>query len=55
MGPPALKALAPEFYDVLPAHPSWPMMIGNFIRDRDASLFARAKRLAAHAEGKKAA
>jgi sphingolipid delta-4 desaturase len=52
---PALKALAPEFYDVLPAHPSWPMVIVNFIRDGDAGLFARAKRLAAQTEGKKAA
>jgi sphingolipid delta-4 desaturase len=52
---PALKALAPEFYDVLPAHPSWPMVIVNFVLDGDAGLFARAKRLAAEAEGKRAA
>jgi hypothetical protein len=31
------------------------MVIVNFIRDGDAGLFARAKRLATEAEGKKAA
>ncbi|CCA69538.1 related to dihydroceramide delta(4)-desaturase [Serendipita indica DSM 11827] len=43
---PALKALAPEFYDTLPSHPSWPMVIINFIRDAEVGIFARAKRLA---------
>ncbi|KAL0958128.1 hypothetical protein HGRIS_000296 [Hohenbuehelia grisea] len=43
---PALRALAPEYYDTLPAHPSWPMVIVNFIRDPEVGLFARAKRLA---------
>ncbi|KAG6810564.1 hypothetical protein H0H92_011320 [Tricholoma furcatifolium] len=43
---PALRALAPEFYDVLPAHPSWPMVIVNFIRDKEVGMHARAKRLA---------
>ncbi|KAL0579184.1 sphingolipid delta-4 desaturase [Marasmius crinis-equi] len=42
---PALRALAPEFYDVLPSHPSWPMVIYNFIRDPEVGIFARAKRL----------
>lgn len=42
---PALRALAPEFYDTLPAHPSWPMVIVNFIRDAEVGIFARAKRL----------
>ena len=42
---PALRALAPEFYDTLPSHPSWPMVIVNFIRDREVGIFARAKRL----------
>ncbi|KAI9437434.1 dihydroceramide delta(4)-desaturase [Lactarius indigo] len=41
---PALRALAPEFYDVLPSHPSWPMVVINFIRDRNVGIFARAKR-----------
>ncbi|KIL55828.1 hypothetical protein M378DRAFT_17591 [Amanita muscaria Koide BX008] len=42
---PQLRALAPEFYDTLPAHPSWPMVIWNFIRDPEAGLHAQAKRL----------
>ncbi|KAJ7154722.1 dihydroceramide delta(4)-desaturase [Mycena filopes] len=42
---PKLRALAPEVYDVLPAHPSWPMVIVNFIRDKEVGIFARAKRL----------
>ncbi|EPQ53870.1 hypothetical protein GLOTRDRAFT_130935 [Gloeophyllum trabeum ATCC 11539] len=42
---PALRALAPEFYDTLPSHPSWPMIIVNFIRDREVGMFARAKRM----------
>ncbi|KAG5635363.1 hypothetical protein H0H81_011538 [Sphagnurus paluster] len=48
---PALRALAPEFYDTLPAHPSWPMVIVNFIRDPEVGIYARAKRLSK--EGKK--
>jgi len=43
---PALRALAPEFYDNIPSHSSWPMVIVNFIRDKEVGLFARAKRLA---------
>lgn len=42
---PALRALAPEFYDTIPSHPSWPMVIVNFICDKEAGIFARAKRL----------
>lgn len=42
---PALKALAPEFYETLPSHPSWSMIIVNFIRDPEVGIFARAKRL----------
>jgi len=42
---PALRALAPEFYDTIPSHPSWPMIIVNFIRDKEVGIFARAKRL----------
>ncbi|EDR13675.1 delta 15-fatty acid desaturase protein, partial [Laccaria bicolor S238N-H82] len=42
---PALRALAPEFYDKIPSHPSWPMVIVNFIRDKEVGIFARAKRL----------
>jgi len=42
---PALRAMAPEFYDTIPSHPSWPMVIINFIRDNEVGIFARAKRL----------
>ncbi|KAL1747952.1 fatty acid desaturase-domain-containing protein [Schizophyllum fasciatum] len=48
---PALKALAPEFYDTIPSHPSWPMIIVNFIRDPEVGIFARAKRRARVAGG----
>ncbi|PIL27729.1 hypothetical protein GSI_10882 [Ganoderma sinense ZZ0214-1] len=41
---PALRALAPEFYDTIPSHPSWPMVIVNFIRDPEVGIFARIKR-----------
>jgi sphingolipid delta-4 desaturase len=41
---PLLKALAPEFYDTIPSHPSWPMVIFNFIRDKEVGMFARIKR-----------
>lgn len=41
---PKLRALAPEFYDTIPSHPSWPMVIINFIRDSNVGIFARAKR-----------
>ncbi|KAH9941130.1 dihydroceramide delta(4)-desaturase [Epithele typhae] len=41
---PALRALAPEFYDILPSHPSWPMVLVNFIRDPEVGIFARVKR-----------
>jgi len=43
---PLLHDLAPEFYKTLPCHPSWPMIIINFIRDKEVGIFARAKRLA---------
>lgn len=42
---PKLRKLAPEFYDPIPSHPSWPMVIVNFIRDKEVGIFARAKRL----------
>lgn len=48
---PALRALAPEFYDTLPAHPSWPMVIVNFIRDPEVGIFARVKRHAKESTG----
>jgi sphingolipid delta-4 desaturase len=42
---PKLRKLAPEFYNSIPSHPSWPMVIVNFIRDKEVGIFARAKRL----------
>lgn len=41
-----LRKMAPEFYDNIPNHPSWPMVIVNFIRDAEVGIHARAKRLA---------
>ncbi|KIK92760.1 hypothetical protein PAXRUDRAFT_829666 [Paxillus rubicundulus Ve08.2h10] len=41
---PALRTLAPEFYDTIPSHPSWLMVIVNFIRDPEVGMFARVKR-----------
>ncbi|KAJ7138435.1 dihydroceramide delta(4)-desaturase [Mycena crocata] len=52
---PALRALAPEAYDTLPSHPSWPMVIVNFIRDKEVGIFARAKRLSKAASAAAAA
>ena len=43
---PTLHRLAPEFYKHIPHHPSWPMIIVNFIRDKEVGIFARAKRVA---------
>ena len=43
---PALRKLAPEFYDTLPSHSSWPMVLINFIRDKEVGIFARVKRTA---------
>ena len=50
---PLLHELAPEFYKTLPSHPSWPMIIVNFIRDKEVGIFARAKRLAKGSGSKK--
>ncbi|KAJ6532680.1 dihydroceramide delta(4)-desaturase [Mycena vulgaris] len=52
---PALRALAPEVYDTLPSHPSWPMVTVNFIRDKEVGIFARAKRLSKAASAAAAA
>ncbi|KAJ6572018.1 dihydroceramide delta(4)-desaturase [Mycena capillaripes] len=52
---PALRALAPEAYDTLPAHPSWTMVIVNFIRDKEVGIYARAKRLSKAASAAAAA
>lgn len=52
---PALRKLAPEFYDTIPSHPSWPMVIVNFIRDPEVGIFARVKRPRDYREKKRAA
>ncbi|GAA5940515.1 hypothetical protein JCM3775_004817 [Rhodotorula graminis] len=39
-----LKQLAPEFYDVLPSHTSWPGVTWRFITDSNVGMFSRAKR-----------
>lgn len=41
---PALRKMAPEFYDILPYHTSWPMVTLQFILGTDSGLFARIKR-----------
>ncbi|CAE6393450.1 unnamed protein product [Rhizoctonia solani] len=41
---PALRRLAPEFYDTIPSHPSWPMLTYRFIFDQDVGLYSRVKR-----------
>ncbi|GAB1522281.1 sphingolipid delta-4 desaturase [Rhizoctonia solani] len=41
---PALRKLAPEFYDTIPSHPSWPMLTYRFIFDPDVGLYSRVKR-----------
>jgi len=41
---PKLKALAPEFYDKLPYHKSWPLVIWKFITDPNVSTWNRVKR-----------
>lgn len=41
---PELRKLAPEFYDVLPYHTSWTMVIINFIFSHHSGLHGRVKR-----------
>lgn len=41
---PALRKMAPEFYDVLPHHTSWPLVTLQFILGEDSGLFSRIKR-----------
>jgi sphingolipid 4-desaturase/C4-monooxygenase len=36
--------MAPEFYDCLPYHTSWPLVTLQFILGTDSGLFARIKR-----------
>lgn len=42
---PKLKAIANEYYDPLPKHNSWPLVILKFIFDHKVGLFSRVKRL----------
>ncbi|KAI9629888.1 hypothetical protein KEM48_012523 [Puccinia striiformis f. sp. tritici PST-130] len=42
---PELKAMASEYYDPLPQHYSWPLVIVKFIFDNRVGLFSRVKRL----------
>ena len=37
---PALRKLAPEFYDTIPSHPSRPMVAINFIRVSNIGMYA---------------
>lgn len=41
---PQLRKIAPEFYDCLPRHTSWPMVTVRFILGNDSGLWARVKR-----------
>lgn len=43
---PALRKLAPEFYDVLPSHSSWTMVILMFIFSHHSGMHMRVKRKA---------
>ncbi|CAO1615610.1 unnamed protein product [Sympodiomycopsis kandeliae] len=43
---PEIKRMAPEFYDCLPHHTSWPMVTVQFILGTDSGLWARIKRKA---------
>lgn len=45
---PSLRRMAPEFYDVLPHHTSWPLVTLQFILGEDSGLFARIKRKSKH-------
>ncbi|EST05539.1 Fatty acid desaturase, type 1 [Kalmanozyma brasiliensis GHG001] len=42
---PELRRIAPEFYDVLPRHTSWPMVTVRFVLGGDSGLWARVKRV----------
>lgn len=41
---PALRAIAKEFYEPLPAHTSWPYVTWKFITDPSVGMWSRAKR-----------
>jgi sphingolipid 4-desaturase/C4-monooxygenase len=50
---PALKKMAPEFYDNLHSYDSWTGVIFKFLFDKNISLFSRTKRKKEFAAGKK--
>merc|ERR1719162_1211824 len=41
---PKLKAMCPEFYDNLPYHKSWVLVLWKFITDPNISTYSRVKR-----------
>jgi sphingolipid delta-4 desaturase len=41
---PKLRAIAPEYYNSLSFHPSWPKLMYQFITDGEYSLYRRVKR-----------
>lgn len=41
---PKLREIAKEFYDELPCHTSWTLVMWYFIRDSDVGLWSRVKR-----------
>ncbi|KAL8286914.1 hypothetical protein RQP46_003920 [Phenoliferia psychrophenolica] len=42
---PAVKALAPEFYETIPSHSSWPGVLWRFLWDGRVGIWRRKKRL----------
>lgn len=48
---PELRKIAPEYYDCLPRHTSWPMVTVQFILGTDSGLWARIKRKAKYERG----
>lgn len=41
---PRLREMAPEYYQSLGSHPSWPRLMWRFLRDADLSLYSRMTR-----------
>jgi hypothetical protein len=39
-----IRKAAPEFYDSLSQHPSWPLVLWEFITDASVGPFSRVKR-----------
>ena len=47
---PKLREFAPEYYNNLPFHRSWPLVIWKFITDPNVSTFNRVKRVQKEAD-----